>query len=254
MIASLPMYDLPDCRAANDRYWARIRDRVRAAGGTAPDAISRELPDLMAHWQRPDLVLSQTCGFPFRAVLKDKVTLVGTLDFGLDGCPPGYYHSVFVARADDPRKELVAFKDARFAYNDPLSQSGWAAPQIHAAGLGFQFSPDVRTGGHALSARAVLDGEADIASLDAVTWRLCLRNNPGMRALKVVDRTEPTPGLPYIAALGADQPMLLAALEAAIAALDPADRAILGIVGVLYIPAERYLAVPTPAAPAALAR
>ena len=85
MIASLPMYDLPDCRLANDRYWLLIRDALRSAGLMAPDALTRDMPDFMAHWQRPDLVLSQTCGYPFRAVLHSKVTLIGTPDFGLEG-------------------------------------------------------------------------------------------------------------------------------------------------------------------------
>ena len=249
MIASLPMYDLPDCRDANDRYWALIRDGLRSAGVSAPDAITRGMPDLMHHWQQPDLVLSQTCGFPFRAVLHGKVTLVATPDYGLEGCPPGYYQSVFLARSDDPRMALTDFRPARFAYNDALSQSGWAAPQNHAAGLGFQFTPVIRTGGHALSARAVLDGQADLAAVDAMTWRLLVRNDPGMAALKVVDRTEPTPCLPYIAASGGTPKVTFDAIAAAILALAPVDRATLGLRRILYIPAMAYLAVPIPAAP-----
>ena len=249
MIASLPMYDLPDCRAANDRFWAGIRDGLRAAGNQAPDALTRDPPDYVAHWQRPDLVLSQTCGFPFRAILQGKVALIGTPDFGLDGCPPGYYQSLFIVRSDDARDGLLAFKDARFAYNDAMSQSGWAAPQSHAAGLGFRFVATVKTGGHALSARAVLDGVADIAAVDAATWRLLQRNDATMAGLRVVGRTEPTPGLPYIAALGAKHRPVFDGVAAAIAGLDAADRETLGIKRILFIPAVAYLAVPTPAPP-----
>jgi hypothetical protein len=106
VIASLPMYDLPDCTAANDRYWELIRDAARDSGVNAPDALTRGMPDLLAHWQRPDLVLSQTCGFPFRAVLQGRVTLIGTPDFGLEGCPPGYYQSVLIVRSGDARDGL----------------------------------------------------------------------------------------------------------------------------------------------------
>jgi ABC-type phosphate/phosphonate transport system substrate-binding protein len=249
LIASLPMYDLPDCRGANDRYWALIRDNLRGRGVAAPDALTRGMPNLMEHWLRPDLVLSQTCGYPYRAILHGKVALIGTPDFGLDHCPPGYYQSVFVARADDRRIELTEFKNARFAYNEPLSQSGWAAPQNHAASLGFQFKPALQTGGHALSAQAVIEERADIASIDAMTWRLLLRNYPAMSALKIIDRTEPTPCLPYIAALGAKSAGLLAAIKDAVHDLSPEDRETLGIKGIYHIPAVTYLAVPTPAAP-----
>ncbi len=249
MIASLPMYDAADCRAANDRYWARVRDGLRSVGLAAPDALTRGMPDFMAHWMRPDLALSQTCGYPFRAVLQGRVTLIGTPDFGLRGCPPGYYQSVFVVRAGDARDAVAAFKDARFAYNDAMSQSGWAAPQTHAAGLGFRFAPALQSGGHAQSARAVLDGLADIASLDAWTWELVQRNEAGMTGLRVVGRTEPTPGLPYIAALGVDHRAVFDAVVAAIEALDASDRDLLGVKRLLYIPAPAYLAVPAPVPP-----
>lgn len=249
MIASLPMYDMPDCRAANDRYWVLVRDELRARGIGAPDALTRGMPDFMAHWQRADLVLSQTCGFPFRAVLQGKVTLIGTPDFSLDGCPPGYYHSVFVVRADDARGDVLAFRDAAFAYNDATSQSGWAAPQTHAAGLGFKFTPAVKTGGHAVSAQAVLEGQADIAAIDAMTWALLQRNDAGLAGLRVVGRTEPTPCLPYVAALGVNHRAAFDAVSGAIAALDQGDRDLLGIKRLLFIPAPAYLAVPTPAPP-----
>ncbi len=249
MIASLPMYDLPDCRAANDRYWALIRDGLRAAGLQAPDGLTRDFPDYVGHWKRPDLVFSQTCGLPLRTVLRDRVTLIGTPDVGLDGSPPGYYHSVFVVRKDDALDSVLAFKDARFAYNEALSQSGWGGPQAHTKGLGFSFMDVVETGAHAVSVRFVRDGLADIAAVDAHTWRLLQRNDKTVSALRVVGRTEPTPSLPYIAALGVDQRAVFAAVTAAIAALTDDDRATLGIKRLLYIPAPTYLAVPTPAPP-----
>ncbi len=249
MIASLPMYNQPDCLPATDRYWALIRDGLRVAGVAAPDHLTWGMPVFLDHWQRDDLVLSQTCGYPFRAILYGKVTLIGTPDFGVEGCAPGYYRSVFITRLDDSRRDLAAFQDARFAYNDAMSQSGWAAPQNHVAGLGFRFRNLLHSGGHALSAGAVLNGRADIASVDAVTWRFLARNDPALAGLRVLDRTDPTPSLPYIAALGANRAVVFDAVAAAISALHPQDRETLGLKGIVHIPAEAYLAVPTPAPP-----
>jgi ABC-type phosphate/phosphonate transport system substrate-binding protein len=249
LIASLPMYNQADCQPATDRYWALIRDGVRAAGIAAPEALTWGLQDFLQHWQRPDLVLSQTCGFPFRAVLHKQVTLIGTPDFGVEGCAPGYYRSVLVARSEDSGKDLAAFQTKRFAYNDAMSQSGWAAAQNHAASLGFQFEKPIHSGGHALSAQAVLKGHADIASIDAVTWRFLVRNNPTLGALHVIDRTAPTPSLPYIAVFGSDRTAIFTAISAAIQNLSPVDRQILGLRDIVYIPAEAYLAVLTPASP-----
>ena len=96
MIAALPMYDLPPMQAANDRYWSGIRDRLRGMGVAAPQTLARGMDDLWGVWQDPGLVLAQTCGYPFRARLHGHVTLIGTPDFAVSGCAPGYYCSVFV--------------------------------------------------------------------------------------------------------------------------------------------------------------
>ncbi len=101
MIASLPMYDRPSTRAANDRLWQGIRDRLRVAGQPAPEALTRS-GSPWDHWQHPELILSQTCGLPYRAQLVGQVTLIASPVHDLD-CPPGHYFSVIVARADDPR-------------------------------------------------------------------------------------------------------------------------------------------------------
>ncbi len=249
MIASLGMYDFGPVMAVNDRLWALIRDRLRADGIDAPDALTRGEGAYWQAWQSPDLLLSQTCGYPFRARLQGKVTYVGTPDFGVEGCAPGYYRSVLVARADDPRSTIADFDGARFAYNEALSQSGWAAPQTHAAKLGIRLPPALQTGGHRLSAEAVATGRADIAALDVVTCRLLTIHTPEMSALKVVGLTDPTPGLPFITALGRDPDPIHAATRDAVAALTAEDRDILGLRGLVRIPVESYLAVPNPPSP-----
>jgi ABC-type phosphate/phosphonate transport system substrate-binding protein len=248
VIASLPMYDRAEMRGATDRYWAAIRDGLRDAGIAAPDALMRD-DDLMAQWTDPGLVLSQTCGYPYRARLHEQVTLIGTPDYGVEAAPPGHYRSVFVARADDPRRGLAEFAGARLAWNDDGSQSGWAGPMVHLTQHGIEVVPTLRTGGHRLSAQAVAEGRADLAGIDAVTWRLMVRWDRWTDGLRVVERTEPTPGLPYIAAAGADGAAMFHAIEKAIDGLAPEDREALGLRGIVAIPTAAYLAVPTPPAP-----
>jgi ABC-type phosphate/phosphonate transport system substrate-binding protein len=249
MIASLGMYDFGPAMAANDRLWALIRTGLRGRGVAAPDALTRGEGAYWPAWTAPDLILSQTCGYPFRARLQGKVAYVGTPDYGVEGCPPGHYRSIFVARADDPRQALADFDGAAFAYNEPLSQSGWAAPQTHAAKLGIKLPPALQTGGHRLSAHAVAEGRADIAALDAVTFALLQTAEPAMAALKPVGQTEPTPGLPFITALGQTPDPIFDAVSEAIAALPPEDRATLRLRGLVRIPEASYLAVPNPPAP-----
>lgn len=247
MIASLGMYDFGPAQPANDRYWALIRDGLRARGFAAPEALTRGETAYFPAWEASELVLSQTCGYPFRALLHGRVAYVGTPDYGVDGCAPGYYCSVLVVRADDPRSGLYAFDGAVFAYNEALSQSGWAAPQVHFQRRGLRLTASSPTGGHRLSARAVAEGQADIAALDAVTWELMQGTDDVTTRLRVIARTEPTPGLPYIAALGSDAAATFDAIAGAIAALQSQDRQALRLKGLVRIPETDYLAVANPA-------
>jgi ABC-type phosphate/phosphonate transport system substrate-binding protein len=248
MIASLPMYDLPPTAAATDRLWAAIRDQLRGLGLPAPEALTRGPAALWPSWEAADLVLSQTCGMPYRLRLHDRVTLVGTPDYGVEGCPPGHYRSLFVARLSDPRDDIAAFDGAAMAYNEKISQSGWAAPLIHAAQIGITLTPALHTGGHAGSLVAVAEGRAEIAALDAVSFRIFGHFMPEAQQVRVVGMTDPTPGLPLIAAAGAPRAALFAAVAAAIAGMGPADRNATGLKGIVAIPPEAYLAVPNPAA------
>lgn len=248
MIASLAMYDWPEVRGEHDRLWSLIREGLAGEGIAAPEALTRDA-GLWEIWQSPDLVLAQTCGMPYRTRLHGRVTLVATPDYGLPEAPPGHYYSVLVTRADEPG-EAGDFLDRTFAFNGQDSQSGWAAAQNHMARRGQHFSRTLHTGAHVDSARAVAEGRADIAAIDAVSWRLMVAHRPAVAGrLRVICHTEPTPGLPLITALGRDPEPLARATAAAIAALAPADRSALGLRGVVWIPAAAYLAVPTPPPP-----
>lgn len=245
MIASLMMYQRPELVDAHDRYWQLIRAALDESGFESPEALSQDAEEFYV-WNHPELVLSQTCGMPYRTWLHDKVELVGTPDFGLQGCPPGYYRSALIVRADDPRTDIAAFDDAIFAYNQTFSQSGYAAPYWHVKPMGFWFEKRMHTNQHVQSAKAVSDGRADIASLDAVSWRNIESYEAFASGLRVLEWTAPTPGLPLITALGQDRSTILNAVRQAIARLEEEDRSRLGIKGIVQIPKGDYLRIPNP--------
>ncbi|MEM1004965.1 MAG: PhnD/SsuA/transferrin family substrate-binding protein [Pseudomonadota bacterium] len=246
MTAALGMYDMPALQAANDRFWDLIRSNL----GHGPSRLSRER-DMWQVWSDPNLVLAQTCGMPYRTRLHGQVHLVGTPDYGLPDCPPGYYCSVIVARASDPR-DLPALVRGTFAFNDALSQSGWAAPVTHMSALNLTLASVRETGSHAASARAVADGAADFAALDALTWLMLKRHTDLGAELRDVCSTDPTPALPYITAMGQEPARVADAVQRAITDLAHQDRKTLHIQELIPIPADFYLAVPTPPGPEAI--
>lgn len=245
MIANLGMYDMPATRAANDRLWSR----VRASLGYGPTRLTRA-DTLWPIWQSPDLLLAQTCGYPYRARLHGHVQLLATPDYGLPDCPEGQYFSYLIARASDPRRDIHAFDRPRFAYNEALSQSGWAAPVLFLTDAGVTLSDVVQTGAHVLSARAVATGRADLAGIDALTWALLVAHMPDLTdQLAIVARTPPTPALPFITALGRDADAIRAALAEAIDTASPEDRATLHLRGLCRIAPAAYLALQSPPDP-----
>jgi ABC-type phosphate/phosphonate transport system substrate-binding protein len=244
VIAHLGMYDIPALQGANDRFWGAIRARL----GHGPGALTRGV-DFWAVWTSPDLLLAQTCGMPFRTGLHGQVALVGTPDHRLSGCGPGYYCSVLVVRENSIVQAIDDLQGGVLAYNDAMSQSGWAAPMSHFNDHEIAFSRFVQSGGHAASAQMVTRGEADVAGLDAVTWELLKEHDPVAADLRVLAVTVPTPALPYITRPGGHLSDLRAAVAGAIADLTPQDRAALHLHGLASISKQTYLAVPTPPGP-----
>lgn len=239
MIAMLGMYDRPEVADANDAFWSAIRSEL----GYGPDTLTRDM-GFWEMWQSPDLLFAQTCGLPYRAKLHQSVQLVGTPDYGLEGCPPGFYRSAIIARKD-ARVDLADLGATSFAYNDRLSQSGWAAFWAHV-GADTKLGELKASGGHANSAKMVAKRDADLACLDALTWTLIEKYDEFADELEVLDWTSPTPGLPYITAMTRDPVEVSGAVRTAIADLSENDRNLLHLKGLVDISSAEYLAIQMP--------
>jgi hypothetical protein len=70
-----------------------------------------------------------------------------------------------------------------------------------------------------------------------------------MAGLCELERTEPTPALPFITALTQDATILRTAMERALEALEPEHRETLHLKKIVSTTPSDYLAVPTPPGP-----
>lgn len=200
MIASLPMYDWPELREATDALWADIRAGLTQIGISAPKHLSREMAE-ESTWLHPDLLLGQTCGYPFSTVLKEKVRYVATPTYLVQGCKGPTYSSAIVVRKDSAL-DLASLAGARLAFNSLMSLSGYRAlaavfgdPQKHFGSL-------IQSGSHRQSARNVAECTADIAAIDAVCWHLLNQHELETASqLKVIGWTKNRPALPFITSL-----------------------------------------------------
>ncbi len=198
------MYDIAELRHALDGLWRAISVRMP----NAPAVLDRE-GDVERQWLDRGLVLGQTCGWPLVERLAPDVTVVGAFSYrGIEETPGPWYRSVLVARDDQP---LDSFAGRTAAVNGWESLSGWVslahgvAP--HAAGRPF-FGDVVVTGDHAASVAAVLGGDADLASVDAVTFALLARYQPSsVDGVTVVGGGPLVPTLPLITASSDPRPI-----------------------------------------------
>jgi len=202
------MYDLVEIRPAVDELWHGLRDRLRdRAVVEAPDELrwSGDLYD--DHWLHPQLLLSQSCGWPLVDRLAGRVTVVGAFTYAGVSTADARYRSVLVTRADDTEPPLAG---RSVAVNGLDSLSGWVSLRAAVNPLG----PVVVTGAHARSVEAVANGEADLACIDGVTWALLQRHRPvAVAGLAVVGHGPEIPCLPLITAPSGPVDDLRAALS-----------------------------------------
>ncbi len=214
-VASLAMYPFASLRAATDELWSVIRRHL----GAGPDRLEWAIgvPEV---WHHPALLLAQTCGWPLVTELFDSVAVVGAFDYDVPGAERGTYRSVIVSPHSVTLDELRSRPGAVAAVNGTDSLSGRVSLQ-HVWGS----APErvIMTGAHLESVRALAEGRADLASIDAVSWDHFGRIEPALvKRLHVIGAGPRVPCLPFVAARRhvALVPALRAAFAAAVA--DPA--------------------------------
>jgi len=204
MIASLPMYDWPEVRDITDAWWNGLAEAFRREGiKDVPDTLYRSETDGDS-WTHPDLLFSQTCGYPYTHGGSDHLRLVATPCYGLQGCDGPTYRSFLLCHKDATQSDISEFQQSRVAVNDPLSQSGYSALRAVIAPLanGKAFFSDViESGGHRFSMELVGQGKADLCAVDPICYALAERYVPDLLApLRIITTSPGAPGLPFVTA------------------------------------------------------
>jgi ABC-type phosphate/phosphonate transport system substrate-binding protein len=211
-VASLPMYDLPELRAATDAWWEGLAQAFRREGiADVPDRLDRR-PTYQDVWLAPDLLLSQTCGYPLTHALAGRVELVATPCYRADGCEGPGYCSFVIVGADSTASAIGDLRGAHCAINGLDSQSGCNALRCLVATVakdGRFFGSVSITGGHRASLALVASGQADVAAIDCVTHGLLARHRPqALAGTRTLCRTTSAPGLPYVTRAPAGEDLL----------------------------------------------
>lgn len=202
--AELLMYVAPQqVQQANEVWLSRILERLGATRRTA------EHLDLRALWRAPELLLTQTCGYPLMTELRGQVQVIGRPRYELPHSSAGTHCSLLLTLNDNPRTALADFYNSRGVINGHDSNSGMNLLRERLAPLqqGGRFFAEVGiSGAHRESLRWLREGRADLAAIDSVTFDYLARFAPDeVAGLRIVTRSAPSPTLPYISALGSSE-------------------------------------------------
>ncbi|HWT58371.1 MAG TPA: PhnD/SsuA/transferrin family substrate-binding protein [Rhizobium sp.] len=237
--ASIAMYLTPQPLAdATAELWSFLRHYLSQAGLTdLPETLDRTVAYDEA-WVRPDLLLSQTCGYPFASRLRGKVRLVATPVYDHPGCDGPLMRSFIIVRTGASLRRLEDLRGTTAAINSPDSNSGsnlFGAAVAPLAREGRFFGRIIETGSHSGSIAAVVEGRADSAAIDCITYANIRRFDSGhVEGVRIIAETPKGPGLPFITSGNASDEkvhLLRGALAAAVK--EPAlvaTRATLGLV------------------------
>ncbi len=229
-IAALPWYDLPGLRPGIDALWSLLRRELMMRGVMdAPPMLDRSTP-IAATWRSPRLLISQACGLDL--AFEPQLHVLASPHFDLPDCEPGHYFSWLVARPGAPRHA------PRAAINSLRSHSGCSMLRAR-----WPASGEYLTGSHLASLAALRARRADVAAIDALTWRLVETTHPELLdGLEIVGRSASHPAPPWVTtATGEQQRTVRDALLACLADnASAAARNRLGLRGAIRLPAGAY--------------
>jgi ABC-type phosphate/phosphonate transport system substrate-binding protein len=197
--AELLMYPAPEVvHAASERWLARTLELLDA----------QRLPstglDLHALFRSPELLLTQTCGYPLMTTLRGQVRLVGRPDFDLPYSGHGDHHSLLLVRDDQPDTRLETLRGGLGAANSLDSNTGMNLLRHALAPWqqdGAFFGNLELSGSHRQSLAWLRQGRVDLVAVDSVTFGyLALYAPEEVTGVRVLQPSAPSPTLPYITA------------------------------------------------------
>jgi len=200
--ASLPMYDLPEVRAATAAFWASLAGNLRRHGlADVPDQLAHDRP-VSELWSDPGLLISQCCGYDVMHRYNDRLLPIATPEYAAPGCLGGTYSSMVVVADDCPFDDAHDMRGAVAVINGSESHSGMSALRHLVSGrhVEGQFFADVKvSGSHIASLEMIRQRKADIAAIDCVTLALIQRHiDDPMRGVRVLGNTYQAPTPPYV--------------------------------------------------------
>ena len=199
---SLPMYNLPEMRADNARFWEALRELLVEAG-------LRDLPERLTFDRLPvperigpEVFFSQTCGYPLETIFSGQAIRLGTPCYAVPGCDGPTHCGLFIVPAGSAARELRDLRGGVFLFNNRHSNSGMNLPRRALADIADGrpfFAKVIETGSHPDNLDRIARSEADATAVDNVTYAFWRHFRPeAARQVRVLARTPTSPAIPFV--------------------------------------------------------
>jgi phosphonate transport system substrate-binding protein len=185
----------------NRQFVAYVGEKLGMPAALVQRRTYKQISDLL---ERAELDVSFICGLPY---------VIDHERFGLEllVAPEVYegpiYFSYVIVPADSPVRSLEELRGARYAFSDPLSNSGWLVPAHDLARMGTTpeafFKRTIFTYSHAASVEAVAVKFVDGASVDSYVYDYLAKIQPALVArTRIIHRSAPNPITPVVVRTG----------------------------------------------------
>ncbi len=212
-------------------YYRRFLDYLEAKTAIPVEYVDRsDYAEINRLIEAGEVDVGFVCGGPY---------VVGHKKFGMEllAAPVAYgapvYYSYIIVPKKSPAVRLEDLRGTRFAFADPLSNSGKLVPTYMLARMGETpesfFKETVFTYGHDKSIKAVAEGLVDGAAVDSLIWEYANKTNPRYtRETRVLIKSPPYGTPPVVARPGLDPEWKKKVRDALLSAHeDPVGREIL---------------------------
>jgi hypothetical protein len=167
------MYNLPEMRADNARFWEALRELLVEAG-------LRDLPERLTFDRLPvperigpEVLFAQTCGYPLETIFSGQAIRLGTPCYAVPGCDGPTHCGLFIVPAGSAARELRDLRGGVFLFNNRHSNSGMNLPRRALADIADGrpfFAKVIETGSHPDNLDRIARNEADATAVDNVTY------------------------------------------------------------------------------------
>lgn len=172
----LGMYPFDSVAWAWDEIWRAVHARAQ----WTPAELTRS-GDVHARWYDTDCIVTHVCGWPFAALHRNDMELLGSFDLAIpeaDG--RGHYRSVLLSRRDTGLDQLIG-PDTHVVANSADSLSGWISLLVATVGPRAEWPGAVTfTSSHRDSLIALTKGAADLACIDSWTLGFVADEEPAL--------------------------------------------------------------------------